>query len=565
MSNEKLIKVMKNFDEEYLFALLGDLKDALIEWKDSKNILTKEKIIDIILAVYGLSLFKQEEFRYKFFLSMEDKLFLKHVAQLYKYIFNESSNEQILLAKKLSKVSFDDNPLFEYIIKDYLGDTEFEFHKNEKELPVESVERLGYKFYELYDYQYMIKQQAINDLSNKDKDLYKILIHMPTGTGKTKTTMHIISHYLNFITKGQGIVVWIAHSDELLMQAYETFKNVWSHLSLFDINVYKGWVEFPNTIEDGILFTSIQALQKKYGKPVFEEISNKASLIVFDEVHKSGAEITKKCVDSLMKKNNEYGKKFIGLTATPGRTTEVSKANALFSEDFDHIIGIDVDKINAISLSANEARNYRGSKDPIRYFQEQGYLSNIEKQMLEFEIDPKVLIQLKKELQNDNENYSDNLVKKISLSKARNDKIIEELVKLNKEQIPTIVFACSLQHAKLLSAFLTMLNIENSLVYGDMASTDRKRAIDDFKKGKVNIIINFEILTTGFDSTNIKCVFITRPTKSVILYSQMIGRGLRGPKMGGNENCLLIDVQENLYSYNENAAFKHFNSYWERG
>lgn len=565
MSNEKLIKVMKNFDEEYLFALLGDLKDALIEWKDSKNILTKEKIIDIILAVYGLSLFKQEEFRYKFFLSTEDKLFLKHVAQLYNYIFNGSSNEQILLAKKLSKVSFDDNPLFEYIIKDYLGDTEFEFHKNEKELSVESVERLGYKFYELYDYQYMIKQQAINDLSNKDKDLYKILIHMPTGTGKTKTTMHIISHYLNFITKGQGIVVWIAHSDELLMQAYETFKNVWSHLSLFDINVYKGWVEFPNTLEDGILFTSIQALQKKYGKPVFEEISNKASLIVFDEVHKSGAEITKKCVDSLMKKNNEYGKKFIGLTATPGRTTEVSKANALFSEDFDHIIGIDVDKINAISLSANEARNYRGSKDPIRYFQEQGYLSNIEKQMLEFEIDPKVLIQLKKELQNDNENYSDNLVKKISLSKARNDKIIEELVKLNKGQIPTIVFACSLQHAKLLSAFLKMLNIENSLVYGDMASTDRKRAIDDFKKGKVNIIINFEILTTGFDSTNIKCVFITRPTKSVILYSQMIGRGLRGPKMGGNENCLLIDVQENLYSYNENAAFKHFNSYWERG
>lgn len=565
MSNEKLINVMRNFDEEYLFALLGDLKDALIEWKDSKNILTKEKIIDIILAVYGLSLFKQEEFRYKFFLSTEDKLFLKHVAQLYNYSFNGSSNEQILLAKKLSKVSFDDNPLFEYIIKGYFGDTEFEFHKNEKELPVESVERLGYKFYELYDYQYMIKQQAINDLSNKDKDLYKILIHMPTGTGKTKTTMHIISHYLNFITKGQGIVVWIAHSDELLMQAYETFKNVWSHLSLFDINVYKGWVEFPNTLEDGILFTSIQALQKKYGKHVFEEISNKASLIVFDEVHKSGAEITKKCVDSLMKKNNEYGKKFIGLTATPGRTTEVSKANALFSEDFDHIIGIDVDKINAISLSANEARNYRGSKDPIRYFQEQGYLSNIEKQMLEFEIDPKVLIQLKKELQNDNENYSDNLVKKISLSKARNDKIIEELVKLNKEQIPTIVFACSLQHAKLLSAFLKMLNIENSLVYGDMASTDRKRAIDDFKKGKVNIIINFEILTTGFDSTNIKCVFITRPTKSVILYSQMIGRGLRGPKMGGNENCLLIDVQENLYSYNENAAFKHFNSYWERG
>ena len=74
----------------------------------------------------------------------------------------------------------------------------------------------GKKFFELYDYQYMIKQQAMNDLENPDKDLYKILIHMPTGTGKTKTTMHIISHYVNFVRGGKGLVVWIAHTNELL-------------------------------------------------------------------------------------------------------------------------------------------------------------------------------------------------------------------------------------------------------------------------------------------------------------------------------------------------------------
>ena len=93
---------------------------------------------------------------------------------------------------------------------------------------------------------------------------------------------------------------------------------------------------------------------------------------------------------------------------------------------------------------------------------------------------------------------------------------------------------------------------------------ERKKSISNFKEGKVNIIINYEILTTGFDSTNIKCVFITRPTKSVILYSQMIGRGLRGPKMGGNDTCLLIDVKENLISFNENKAFKHFDKYWKK-
>lgn len=565
MNKDKLIRVMKNFEEEYLYKLLGDLKDSLIEWTDSQNILTKEKIIDIILAVNGLSLFNNEEFRYNFIVSIEDQNMLKHIAELCKYSYHGSSDEQILLASKISKIQFDDNLLFQYIIKDYLGDSEFQFQKRTKESPTEIIERSENKFYELYDYQYMIKQQAINDLSNKDKDLYKILIHMPTGTGKTKTTMHIISHFLNFISMGKGLVVWIAHSDELLVQAYETFKNVWSHLALFNINIYKGWVSFPNKINDGILFTSIQALQKKYGKTIFNDLSEKASLIVFDEVHKAGADITKKCIDYLMKKDNQYGKKFIGLTATPGRTTDVSKENALFSEGFDNIIGIDVDRINSISLSPNEARNYRGSKEPIRYFQENGYLSTIEKKVLDYELDKNILLEIKKELNNEKDKYPDDLIKKISLNKARNYKIIDELRELDKNKIPTIVFACSLQHAKLLSAFLKILNIKNSLVYGDMTTSDRKRAIKDFKNGNVNIIINFEILTTGFDSTNIRCVFITRPTKSVILYSQMIGRGLRWPKMGGNKQCLLIDVKENLLAYNENAAFKHFDSYWKRG
>ena len=99
-----------------------------------------------------------------------------------------------------------------------------------------------------------------------------------------------------------------------------------------------------------------------------------------------------------------------------------------------------------------------------------------------------------------------------------------------------------------------------------MPSYIRTKAINDFKDrdNPVNIIINFDILTTGFDATNIDCVFITRPTKSVILYSQMIGRGLRGPQMGGGETCLLIDVKENIDAYDENEAFSHFNSYWRK-
>ena len=143
-------------------------------------------------------------------------------------------------------------------------------------------------------------------------------------------------------------------------------------------------------------------------------------------------------------------------------------------------------------------------------------------------------------------------------------KILQRLRELNRAGKPTIVFACSVQHGQLLSAMLTLERIENALIIGEMSPYERAESIRRFKdrNDKLNIIINYEVLTTGFDSTNIECVFIARPTQSVVLYSQMLGRGLRGPQMGGNEECLLIDIKDNLKQYNEHMAFSHFSSYW---
>lgn len=557
----KLKETMRNFDEQYLKELLGDLRDSLLEWSINKDMMTKNNMIEIILSVYGLNLFKDISFRNRFFCSVDTmdviKIFLEQAGKVV------HSDNQSILAKEAVNIPFQDNKSYRYLIHDYFGCTDYKFQLNEKETDVAAIQRTGGKFYELFDYQYIIKQQVINDLENKEKHLYKILVHMPTGTGKTKTTMHIIAHYLNFISKGQGVVVWIAHSDELLKQAYDTFVSVWSHLALFEINAYKGWVAFPSIIQNGILFTSIQALQKKINKPIFDELQRTASLIIFDEVHKSGASKYKECVDKLMQTENIYGKKFIGLTATPGRTTDVSRQNVLFRNDFDHFIGIDVDRINSISLTENEARNYQGAKDPIKYFQEHNYLSKIIVKPLQFILDQSIYVKLKREFLGTRDDYSEALLKEIGLNKSRNILIVEKLRELDKNNIPTIVFACSVQHAKMLSAFLRLLGIDNSLVTGDMGAYERSKAISDFKNGQVNIIINYEILTTGFDSTNIKCVFITRPTKSVILYSQMIGRGLRGVRMGGNSECLLIDLQDNIAQFtNECESFKHFENYW---
>lgn len=564
MAYEKLSQVLRNLDEGYLYELLGDLKESLVEWSfDGKSLTLKQNLVDVIIAINGLDLFRDEVFRYNFFLAINDLKLINKLCSIANVPI-KANDDYFSLSFKLSKIPFKENELYRILIYDYLMLPDYIFKDKSDNKNSEFIKIATKGMNELYDYQYMIKQQAINDLSNEEKGLYKILIHMPTGTGKTKTTMHIISHYINYISKAKGLVVWIAHSDELLKQAYDTFKSVWKHLGQRDLTIYKGWNGYPNSFENGILFISIQALLSKMKTPVFDDLDKNSTLIVFDEVHKAGASKYRKCVDALTSKQYKYTKSFIGLTATPGRTTEISKENEDFSGSFDHIIGIDVEKVISITLNKNEANNYSGSKEVIPYFQDQKILARLKRKILDFELDSDLKASLKDELKKTREDYSDKLLEKIWLNKARNTKIVEELRLLNENSVPTIVFACSLQHAQMLSAFLKILNIPNALVYGDMNKYERERAISDFKdpSNPTKIIINYEILTTGFDSTNIRCVFITRPTKSVILYSQMIGRGLRGPKMGGNAECLLIDVKENLDAYNENDAFKHFDEYW---
>ena len=457
MTYDKLSQIMRNLDEGYLYELLGELKNSLVEWSfDGKSLTLKQNLVDVIIAIKGLELFADETFRYNFFLATNDIKLIEKLCDI-SNISKKNTDNYFSLSSKLSKVPFKENELYKYLIRNYLMVSDYVFKEISDSTNAEFIEIENKGMNELYDYQYMIKQQAINDLSNEEKGLYKILIHMPTGTGKTKTTMHIISHYINHISKARGLVVWIAHSDELLKQAYETFKSVWSHLGQRNLTIYKGWNGYPDSFDNGILFTSIQALLSKMKKPIFDYIDRTSTLIVFDEVHKAGASKYRKCVDALTSKQYEYTKSFIGLTATPGRTTEISKENEAFSGSFDHIIGIDVEKVISITLNKNEAANYSGSKEVIPYFQDQKILARLNRKVLDFELDSELKASLKIELKKTREDYSDDLLEKIGLNKARNTKIVEELRRLNEKGVPTIVFACSLQHAQMLSAFLKIL------------------------------------------------------------------------------------------------------------
>lgn len=432
------------------------------------------------------------------------------------------------------------------------------------------------QFYELLDYQYYIKQRVLNNL-NSEHLLERMLVHMPTGTGKTKTTMHIITNYINFSLKKQGIVIWIAHTIELLQQAYDTFEAVWKHLGDGKINAYKLWgnkvIEDTTQPLNGIVFCGLSKLMSiaESRKDLFERIKKDCRLVVFDEAHKAAAKQTQKVIEDLMRMPDGYkNRSLIGLTATPGRTTEDSYDNNLLTNMFGNkLIYIDASILNQINMGRLAALNTVAENNIIRYFQERHILAKMKPQKLTYKMEfsekeLKTLGSTLRDMGYDDKEYTDEQLKVLARSKERNLAIMSQLRQLHIDKKPTIVFACSVDHAKMLSAMLTLEGISNSLVLGEMDSMDRKYAIDVFKdrNSGVDIIINYEVLTTGFDSKNIKCVFITRPTKSIVLYSQMLGRGLRGPLMGGNEECDLIDIDDNLQAFDNETAFSHFNDYW---
>ena len=574
MDHKMLKKYMMQFSTEELKHFLGtDLVDSLLEWNtENEAFASKKRLCDMILCIYGLSILKSKDFRLRLLKSLPPQEILDFRADLpTKYSNCKDLN---ILVEVVSNTNWKDSNINRHLLQllAYSADEVFEKRDQSKEAE-ENV--ISYeKFYELLDYQYIIRQKALNVL-NSNYELRRFLIHMPTGTGKTKTAIHIICHHYNYNLHKKGLVLWVAHTTELLEQAYETFCSVWRNIGNGTIHTYKLWgdysVDVPSNSFNGFMVCGIQKLQtiQSNNTALFQTIIRDTRLLVYDEAHKASATETRSTIEKIMTRvGGLEDRALMGLSATPGRTTAQSFDNSLLVSMFGNkIISIDTKLMNAVNLSAQEAANTKAEDDVIKYFQKRGVLSKIVKEELTY-----------------SENFSDEEINKIRVvasshgyddfsktaletigkNKSRNLRIMQKLRELNMQGKPTIVFACSVKHAQLLSAMLTLEDIPNAVVYGDMPAYERSSAIERFKDtdNKMNILINYEVLTTGFDATNIECVFIARPTQSVVLYSQMIGRGLRGPQMGGKETCLLIDVKDNLRQYNENMAFSHFNNYW---
>ena len=407
--------------------------------------------------------------------------------------------------------------------------------------------------YPLFDHQINVLNQTKEFFKTPIK---KVLLHMPTGAGKTRTAINLVSEKLK--ENNKNLVVWLAHTEELCQQAHDEFSKAWEIIGNRNLKSYKLFKNFRYNLDDinsGFIVLSLDYAYSltKTNQNKFFSLARKSKFVVMDEAHMSVAPSYQQVLEILVNKETCL----LGLTATPGR------AEILSNENF---------KLAKFYNKQKATLNIKGYKTPIEFLQDKNYLAKVETEKLEVSINITKIFTKKdiaKELKRiqSGRDLSNEFVKKLSMNETRTNMIIEKTIIENKDQNnKIIIFAGSVESAKNIDLILKMENINCALVTGETHLTERRNNIEKFKdvKSGLNIIINYGVLTTGFDAPKANIAIIGRPTQSVTLYSQMVGRVMRGKKAGGKKLCKVVTVKDPIKGFRDmSESFTYWEDLWQ--
>lgn len=155
----------------------------------------------------------------------------------------------------------------------------------------------------------------------------------------------------------------------------------------------------------------------------------------------------------------------------------------------------------------------------------------------------------------------------LSSNSRRNHKIVAVTEELATRHSRIIVFGASVEHARLLTGLFIARGHSAGIITGETPETQRRSAIQRFKSSNQQpmILCNYGVLTTGFDAPKTSAAVIARPTKSLVLYSQMVGRAIRGLRAGGNEVAEVVTVVDTtLPGFGSvTEAFNNWEDVWD--
>ncbi len=401
--------------------------------------------------------------------------------------------------------------------------------------------------YGLHPYQRQVLRDILNDLVPKvDASAFddpRVIVHMPTGAGKTRVGAHAVCHLLN-ACPDDYVAVWLAASEELCGQAADELYRAWGYLGRRDARVYRFWggsnIDL-NSASGGFLVASLGKVRAAIDRdPRFlAALGRRIACVVFDEAHQAVAPTYQYVTDRLV----AHRPPLMGLTATPGRGWGLGDADLRLGEMFAY---------NRVSI------DHAGHGNPVSYLMANGFLAVPRFRQIDFSSDVAD--------SSTGAEFSDAMLDALGQDNARNERIVSIVDDQLSRAGRVIVFCPSVSSSRTCGDMLVAMGHRVAVITAGTADEDRRQAIADFRSKDVGpmALLNFAVLTAGFDAPSTRCVVIARPTKSVVLYSQMAGRALRGPKSGGNRRATIFTVVDTgLPGFRSVAdAFSNWEELW---
>ena len=400
----------------------------------------------------------------------------------------------------------------------------------------------------LHDFQETLveKIRSLTLEKGHDREVQRGLLYLPTGAGKTRVTAEAVVRMFvaNELT---GPVLWIAQSQELCEQAIQSWTDAWRAFGderALDINRFWGTYEVDESNEElQIVVATDDKLRSRIEADLatYRWLAN-ATLVIIDEAHTAMSPTYTAILRWLGLTAAKTERPLLGLTATPykGRNEEV---NRLFTLRFSQ------NKLESLDPD-----------DPIGQLRRAQVLAEVDHYVLDGSVvdalgtDVADFMRMKE--------VSKSMLDRIGQDMDRTQNVVDDIL-THPASWPILVFAASVSSAHTIAALLRLEGKNADAVDGSMRPQERRRIIEAFRSGETQILVNCELLTQGFDAPKVRALYIARPTFSPNRYHQMIGRGLRGPKNGGKERCLIVNVADTFEQFGENLAFTEFNYLWE--
>ncbi|WP_288372606.1 DEAD/DEAH box helicase [uncultured Marinobacter sp.] len=354
------------------------------------------------------------------------------------------------------------------------------------------------------------QQEAVDaTLDHFRKSDESAVIVLPTGAGKS-----LVIAELARLARRKILV--LTHVKELVGQNHAKYESYGLTGGIFSAGLKR------KENRHQVTFASVQSVAAN-----LEQFRDEYSLVIIDECHRVSGEETsqyQRIIELLRQQNDSL--KVLGLTATPYRLA----MGWIYRYHYRGFVrGSGEDQARPFQHCIYEL--------PLSYMINRGYLTKpelVNAAVAQYDFSALT--------QDSFGEYAEKDVNQLlSKHKRVTRAIIEQVVEMAAERKGVMIFAATVEHAREVTGYLP--EHETALVTGATDLKDRDLLIQRFKQRQLKYLVNVSVLTTGFDAPHVDLIAILRPTQSVSLYQQMVGRGLRLDE--GKQDCLVIDYAGN--------------------